>query len=274
MRPTLYFSDLLPVSLKYKSAFKRIKNILDLKNIQYKLLKSTNDIWCRDYMPVHSSSGNLIQFRYEPSYLDKDPELRSIPGEVMKANTIKSKLSNINLDGGNVIMFEDRAIFTDRVVFENPEYSNKHRLFMEIEELLEVELIVMPADLPKYDMTGHIDGMMCFLDLNTLTGNDLDKEERSISDKIRAVLDDHGLDYIPMPFFEDHSTGISAIGIYVNYLVIEDFILFPIFETPKNFDIEALDVITTAYPSKEIIPLNINEIGREGGLMNCISWVD
>ena len=50
---------------------------LDLFNIKYKLLNNTKDIWLRDFMPVKTKSGKYVSFRYEPSYLDGSPELRT-----------------------------------------------------------------------------------------------------------------------------------------------------------------------------------------------------
>lgn len=271
MIQTVFFSDQLPK--KFKVEWNTIKYVLQSRNIDVQLIHGTKDIWCRDYMPVKNSKGELIQFRYEPSYLKDYLHLKSDPKEVLKANNLKARYSSINLDGGNVIMSGNRAIITDRVVLENPEYSNKFRLYKEIEELLEVDLIVMPCYPPKYDMTGHIDGMMRFVDENTLISNDLKNEDPELVNNIRSILNDQGLEYIPMPFYQDKSTPISAIGIYVNYLELDDLILFPIFNQKDYIDSRAIDTIIKAFPNKEIVPININAVAREGGLMNCISWV-
>jgi agmatine deiminase len=77
-----------------------------------------------------------------------------------------------------------------------------------------------------------------------------------------------------MPWFEPKlkNEPISALGIYVNYLEIDNLIIFPIFQIPGNKDQQALNTITNAFPNKIIEPININEIGLKGGLMNCISW--
>ncbi len=267
-----YFSSLLKDSTKHRQAFQNILNTLEGSMTKIIYLKGTKDIWCRDYMPIRNSKGELIQFRYEPSYLKNYRYLQSDPRKVLEENGIKAKFNNINLDGGNVIMHGQKAIITNRVDSENPEYADKSRLFKEIEGLLEVELIVMPCYSQKKDMTGHIDGMMRWVDADTLIGNDLELEEDWLREGIKSVLAEHGLDYIPMPFYEDKSTSMSAMGIYVNYLELEDIILFPIFEQKEEIDNKAVEVIINAFPSKEIKLININSIAKEGGLINCVSW--
>lgn len=85
-----------------------------------------------------------------------------------------------------------------------------------------------------------------------------------------------GFHFIEMPSFYKYNkkTPHAAMGCYVNYLELDKLILFPIFEVEGNKDAEALAVITDAFPSKQIVPVNINEIVIEGGLMNCITWVN
>ena len=62
----VYLSELLEE--RYPESFKRLTSILKKHNVDYRLLKGTKDIWCRDYMPIQTESGKLVQFRYEPSY--------------------------------------------------------------------------------------------------------------------------------------------------------------------------------------------------------------
>jgi agmatine deiminase len=81
------------------------------------------------------------------------------------------------------------------------------------------------------------------------------------------------LNYIDLPFFEDKSSNhYSAIGVYVNFLEIADIILFPIFDHPEQKNEEALAIMKETFTDRKIIPINIDEVGKHGGLMNCISW--
>ena len=58
---TVYMSELL--KSRYPETCKNLTDILEKHNIKYAFLKGTKDIWCRDYMPVITESGNLIQFQ-------------------------------------------------------------------------------------------------------------------------------------------------------------------------------------------------------------------
>lgn len=141
----LYFSSQLNIP-KYKPAADRMFAALDLFNIKYKLLNNTKDIWLRDFMPVKTKSGKYVSFRYEPSYLADDPQLRTnFKTDIAPHFVLPVTYLNINLDGGNVVFSpsKTKAVITDRVFLENPEYD-KNTLLLELEKLLEASLIIIP----------------------------------------------------------------------------------------------------------------------------------
>lgn len=120
-------------------------------------------------MPVQTPSGRLIQFKYEPTYLNnpKYSDSRSDVKHVDELNGFKPIFSNINLDGGNVVMYGNKAIITDRIFSENPDWT-REKLLAELTKLLECEIIIIPAYKPEYDFTGHADGMIRFVDSNAV----------------------------------------------------------------------------------------------------------
>lgn len=269
----VYFSEKLKEN--FPEEFNRILEALDpFDYIKVKLLKGTKDEWARDYMPIQTAEKRLVKFRYQPSY-----EVRAKwtePSVVLKVNKLRADFSkhNINLDGGNVVKWKDKVIVTDRVVTENHIYQNNHDLLYErIAEDLQTDVIIIKAHPEKDDMTGHADGMLRFVNENTLIGNRLKEESKPIRESIEQMLEKHHFNYIDLPFFEDKSNNhYSAIGVYVNFLEIADVILFPIFDHPKQKNDEALEIMGKTYPDRKIIPINIDAIGKDGGLMNCISW--
>ena len=50
----VYLSELLEE--RFPDAFNRLTSILKKHGVDYRLLKGTKDIWCRDYMPIQSES--------------------------------------------------------------------------------------------------------------------------------------------------------------------------------------------------------------------------
>lgn len=269
---TVYFSDKLFNDNRFKATSIQLTEILRKHGIGYKTVLGTNDIWCRDYMPIQVKEDTFVQFRYEPSYLKEELEIQSNPKSICRINNIDAEFSNINLDGGNVVNWSDRVIITDRVFDENPEYSSKTKLISEIEKLLEVEVIIIPQI--KSDMTGHADGMVRFVNRNTLVGNDRVREYKYWSKGINKILKEHNLNYIDIPFLEydDNKHPYHAIGCYINYLEIQDLIVLPVFEVKDNRDEEVINKFVNIFPDRTIETINYNAIGLFGGLLNCTTW--
>lgn len=272
----VFLSELLQT--KYPDVCNRLTQILDKCSVKYAFLKATKDIWCRDYMPVQTHSGKLVQFKYDPSYLRGNKEWeesRSDVEEVCKANNINAEFSKINIDGGNVLICEDRAILTDRIYSENPGID-KDELKKKLAELLECEIIIIPSYRSKEDdLTGHADGMVRFVDRNTILGNCLTNEYQYIKDGMQKAIEEFKLKYIEMPFFIDNKDPqhpYSAIGVYVNYLEVNNLIVMPIFGR-KEEDDKAYSVLKATFPDRIIETIDYNEVAKEGGLLNCTTWV-
>lgn len=269
----VYLSALL--AERFPATFMNLTDILNKHGIPFALLKGTRDIWCRDYMPVQTPSGKLIQFKYDPSYL-KDSQYadsRSDVRQVDAINNITPIFSDINLDGGNVVMFGTKAIITDRVFTENPD-RDKEELIDELSELLECEIIIIPAYKPEYDFTGHADGMIRFVDENTVLVNNLDQDFKYVKASMVKALEQANLKYIDFPWFEHKIKGNNehAIGIYLNYLQVDNLIVLPVFGVPGNKDAEALAKLKEVFPDKTIETIAYNEVARHGGLLNCTTW--
>ena len=267
----VYLSALLRT--KYPDTCERLIRILDKHHVKYGFLEGTKDIWCRDYMPIQNKSGKFIQFKYEPSYLKNDngwDESRSDVEEVCKLNDIDAEPSDINLDGGNVLLCDDRAIISDRVFSENKDW-NREKLVSELSRLLECEIIIIPAE--NDDMTGHADGMVRFVNRDTILGNKLADEYKYWRDGMQKVIDQYGLKYIDVPFFlpKDPKHPLSAIGVYVNYLEVNDLIVLPVFG--RDEDEQVIRIIKSVFPERTIETIDYNDVAKEGGLLNCTTWV-
>jgi agmatine deiminase len=277
---TVFMSELL--MSQYPEICNNLIRIFEKHHINYSFIKETKDIWCRDYMPVQIESGKFIQFRYDPSYLKGKKEWedsRSDVEDIRAKNDWLKKLdvtsSNINLDGGNVLICEDRAILSDRIFSENPNYD-KDTLIEELSTLLECkDIIIIPALKSKdEDFTGHVDGMVRFVNRNTILGNERRTNEyKYMREGLQNAIDKYNLTYIDMPFFEDKDPKHpdSAIGIYVNYLEVNNLIVLPIFN--REEDEHAIEILQKAFPSKQIEIIDYNDIAKEGGLLNCTTWV-
>lgn len=239
---------------------------LDAHNIPYRFLPNAKDIWLRDFMPVRTGSGKLVSFRYEPSYLKNDPDLRTdFRKDLAPQLGLPVTYSNINLDGGNVVFSPSgaRVLISDRVFSENLEYPSA-ALVHELSVLLEAEVLIIPS--LKSDMTGHADGMARFLDDRTVLCN-RPLSSCGFEQKVKRSVRDYGLDAVNFPFVP--TGGISAVGCYLNYLETEQAVFLPVFGIEQ--DAEAAASARQIF-HKEIVTVNIREIAQQGGCLNCISW--
>lgn len=263
----IYLSHLLKSTDKYISAADRLFAALDLFNIKYKLLNNTKDIWLRDYMPVKTKSGKYVSFRYEPSYLADDSQLRTnFKTDIAPSFKVDNLVyTDINLDGGNVAFSpsKEKVIISDRVYSENPSW-HKAELTAKLAKLLEANVIIIPS--LKSDMTGHADGMVRLVGENTAIVN-APLSPYGFEAKVKKSLQNYGFNVIDFPYF--YSKGDSAIGCYLNFLETEQAIFLPVF----GVDTDNKAVQTAKHIChKAIIPVNINEIAADDGLLNCISW--
>lgn len=173
--------------------------------------------------------------------------------------------SDVNLDGGNIVFSPSRetAVISDRIFMENWDYSSAE-LVQELEKLLEARVIIIPS--LRSDLTGHADGMVRFVNENTVIGNK-SNSLFGLEAHIKTTLRNHGIEVYDFPYFK--SKGDSAVGCYLNFLETEKAIFLPVFGV--DMDNEAVKAAEDIF-QKEIIPVNINEIAKEGGVLNCISW--
>lgn len=135
-----------------------------------------------------------------------------------------------------------------------------------LEQQLKAQVILIPSLNRKNDMTGHADGMVRFVDENTVIGNCV-PSKKGLEKRIQSVLQEYGIDVIDFPYFS--SSNDSAVGCYLNFLETERHIFLPVFG--NTMDDKAVASAKEIFP-KTIVPININEIAKEGGVLNCISW--
>ena len=263
-----YFASLLQTNPIYQPAADRLLAALYSAGVEYRLLDGTHDIWLRDFMPVQIRDGSFVSFRYEPSYLENEPQLRTnFKSDLSLQFSFSVTYSDINLDGGNVVLSpsKEQAIISNRILTENLNYTQAE-LIKTLEQQLKAQVILIPSLKKKNDMTGQADGMVRFVNENTVIGNYV-PSKKGLEQRIQSVLQGYGIDVIDFPYFS--SSHDSAVGCYLNFLETERHIFLPVFG--NELDDKAVASAKEIF-AKMIIPVNVNEIAREGGVLNCISW--
>ena len=178
--------------------------------------------------------------------------------------------SEIVLDGGNVVKWSDTVILTDKVVSENRGWNRKS-LLAELRRLMEVERVILIPSEPG-DVTGHADGMVCFVDSGVVVVNDYRRVDREYRRKLLMTLREAGLDILEIPYCPrlGFSSGMpSAEGNYVNYLNVKSAIIMPLFGLLE--DSIAQQILTTI-EGKFVETLSSNPLAKDGGVLNCCTW--
>lgn len=266
MSTPVYLSTLLP--RQYPSDAEALFAALAAHDVPYALLDGARDVWVRDFMPVRTRSGQMISFRYEPSYLRDCPELRTdFRRDIAPQLALTPLYSDIILDGGNAVFSPsgERVLISDRIFAENPGRARRD-LMWELSELLEAEILIIFS--LKSDMTGHADGMVRFLNDRTVLCN-RPLSSCGFEQKVKRSVRDYGLDTVDFPFVP--TGGVSAVGCYLNYLETEQAVFLPVFGLKQ--DGEAVSAAERLFP-KPVIPVMMPHIAAEGGCLNCISWED
>lgn len=267
---TIYYSKLLPE--QYPESFGNIKKIISERGLDFFYLRRTNDIWARDYTPIQVEEYRFIEFRYDPDYLQGAEkgrrDLKTYTDLVCKALWVKTKKSDIILDGGNVIKSKDCIIMTDKVLVENEHSYNPEELLKELKRRLMVKKIVLiPWDTSeKY---GHADGMVRFIDDEKVLVNDDYKDEKVVIDP----LEKEGFKVKTLNYRTKKRSLLSWA--YLNFLQTRDILLIP--KLGIEADKQALEQISEHYrdyaADNKIEQVAMRDIVEKGGgALNCLTW--
>lgn len=263
----VFFSDLL--SRKCSVLFQSITETLKEHNIAYGLLDNTKDIWCRDYMPIHTDDGRLIYYLYNPDYLQTPYYRRTITD----LNSIESlndhfgkdvQFLDLVIDGGNVVICGDKVVMTEKVFAENKDKTSDEVRQL-LKEAFQYDIIFLPWDRKEY--LGHSDGIIHYVGDNKVLLTNYDDFSPYFYRKYRKILDS-AFEVIPLKFkrpkIHRHSWA------YINFLKIDNLVLVPQLGIPE--DEQALQLISSAMPGCNMVGIPSLEAVRKGGALNCISW--
>ncbi|KKT85064.1 MAG: Peptidylarginine deiminase-like protein enzyme, partial [candidate division WWE3 bacterium GW2011_GWC2_44_9] len=251
----VWFSGLLPK--RFPGFFHDITRALEACGIEFGLLPHTKDIWCRDYMPVRVGRGKFVQFTYDPAYLVTKADRATItdPAKACKAIGIKPVISDIVLDGGNVVRHGSKVIMT-RVVLaslDNAGYSREW-LNAALKNLLKVDEVIFIQP-ERGDPFCHADGSVRFISDKLVAIDKPHKLHPEYGASLRSVLKQHGLSWIELPYSldDDPRHKYSAVGNYVNFLAIGKTVFVPAYKGHEAQNREAVRKLSKWF--REVVPI-------------------
>ena len=255
----VYFSS----SITRYQCWRVLEPLLTQFHIPFAMVRHTNDLWVRDFMPIQIREGYMVQFDYHPSYLLGCEKYLTNPLRCTQSLPYSIYQSGLNLDGGNVIKCDDCVIITDKVFAENPMLSSAE-IIDQLQADLQTEVVIIPHD--PSEPYGHADGMVRYLGSNRLLINHYVDFDVSLRQRLLQVL-------TPRFSVEElhYSTAryLSTSWAYLNYLQVGNQLFVPQF---------ANRIDEMAYRQLEeglrlpINPIPCCTVAKLGGALNCLSW--
>ena len=270
----VYFSPWLKDNKEgHPELYKRLKDVLNEMGIESKELKSTNDYWARDYMPIQLDKNDFLKYHYYPDYLINKDDIDSITevSKVILGMDLNCRSTNLIIDGGNMVPCGPYIVMTDKVFSENRRKKDD----WEFKALLDSELghpvIIIPWTPHEDDVYGHSDGFIKWCgDNRILMGNhgDCYPEEAT---SIRRILESYGFEVTEIRFKGKVDKPCYDLNwAYINFLQVGKNIIMPKFNIEE--DSIAQQYIQEAFQDCNIRQIEMAEIAKEGGALHCISW--
>jgi len=255
------------------------------------VIAPSNDSWARDHGPLTvlgPDGPQLLDFQFNgwggkyPYELDNLISPTLFKSGVFGDTTGRSV--SLVLEGGAIetdgqgTLLATRSSILDRR--RNPAFNQQ-----QVESLLTSQLgfrrflWLEHGHLSGDDTDGHIDTLVRFADPTTLlhvTAQPEDPDYPSLQamiDELRAFRQADGTPYrllaLPPPPACLGSDGERLPASYANFLIINDAVLLPVYGGPG--DEQAVAVLKTAFPQREIIPVNCLPLIRQHGSLHCIT---
>lgn len=227
--------------------------------------ESWKHIWVRDYMPIQLTRTSFLQYRYAPDYLngyeDYIPPYRTI----CRGLRLKVKETPLVIDGGNVVKFRNCVVMTEKVVRENTGYTEGY-IRKHLEEAFDCEVVLIPWD--RYEMFGHADGMVRPIGEGYLLLNNYVDFDKDLSKRIHSALSGR---FCVEELHYDVPCPSRLSWAYLNFLQTNNRIFVPGLGVRE--DEQAVAQLEKHYPHHKVILVpGCQELVREGGALNCITW--
>ncbi len=256
------------------------------------IISAYNDTWVRDYGPISVLENNtprLLDFRFNgwggkfEAGLD-DQVNAKLTGAGLFGNVSLTALpqvlegGSLETDGAGTLLTTNRCLLgasrnpgMDRIAWE--------QLFAE-QLGCDRTLWLHHGYLAGDDTDGHIDTLARFSDAQTIVHTDCDDPANPNYTSIRAMVNEllsfrqmNGEPYrliaLPSPQFLAGANGQPLPASYANFIIINKCVLVPTYNDPA--DTQALELLQTAFPDREIIGIDARAMVRQGGVLHCAS---
>ena len=279
-KPIICTSPYLRTTSFSKGVAQDLFAALDRLGINHMELSNTNDIWCRDYMPVSLfDDGYYATYEYKPDYLwDKKCNRKYITNQIDACKDLNIKIPlrmGFIFDGGNYVRLNGNrnstVFMTDKILMENS-YWPLHELIQRLHLSLAADIVLLPWDMDE--PYGHTDGMVAPLPDGRLLINNYCQtakgKKKDYYKRLLKMIDGH------FPFVElSYDCKLEEDSwCYLNFLKVSGAVLLPCLAKDAKCDNDqaAIAKFSELFPDDEIIPIYAEPLIERGGGLHCVTW--
>ena len=283
----------------YKSAFQRIvdfqinyaKSILGNDNVvilvdedtkpfftgkvpeDILLVDDVRDIWMRDFTTVNPKQPVQFSYTWASMSQKQSQDVQKSFSRFADRYKIQRAKTDLMIDGGNLVDdYAGRVITTTRFMEDNELSYDEAK--QELKTALGAREVAILE--PDEEVLAHSDGMVSWVDKNTLLVNDYSKIpsfRTVVMDELKASFPSAKIVEVPVEYKTNPKgqwDGFeSACGVNLNSTVTYNNIYVPTFNMPH--DQKALRMIKQN-TTKKVIPINAESVCPMGGSVRCLTW--
>lgn len=266
----VFFSSLLRE--RCPNAFQGLTMVLNKYDVPWSLLEGTNDIWCRDYMPLQVLPNRFVEYKYNPDYLRHRAKDRAT---ITDGNAICEGLGYscdrylrlFTLDGGNIVKADGRVIMTSKI-FEENSGDDLAMVIRNLQQTLGARLVILPWD--ANEEFGHSDGICRYIGRDRILMTNYADFDKGMAQRFRRILQAY-FKRVEELSFTTHRTHKYSWA-YINWLQTKQVLIIPKFEIHE--DKQAFEQISKLMPdyAGRIEMVDARDLVIHGGCFNCCSW--
>ena len=274
-----------------QTAIDELGDVLN-KNISF-VEVDTNDVWARDHGAITvfedgkpvlydftfngwgrkfpAEKDNAITLQLCESGIFKSAEYRDMSRFVLEGGSIET-------DGRGVLLTTESCLLSK---YRNPSMSKAEiELFLKTTFNVQKVLWLSHGELAGDDTDGHIDTLARFVSEDTIayvdcsSANDMHYADlQAMKRELQLFTTKDGKPYklVPLPMaspaFDEDGNRIPAT--YANFLIMNDAVLLPVYQC--DTDAEAIRVVQSIFPDKEIVPIDCSVLILQHGSLHCVT---
>ena len=253
----------------------------------------TNDTWARDHggisvfdplgpmvydfvfngwgMKFAANKDNLITRNlYQSGVFAEEIQLMNMAPFVLEGGSIES-------DGRGTLMATAECLLS----VNRNEYLQREEIEHYLKDIFGVKRILWIENgyLAGDDTDSHVDTLARFCSEDTIAYVKCEDESdehydelRAMEEEIKAFRQENGEPYrlVPLPMADEVVwEGERLPATYANFLIINDAVLLPFYNSPK--DEEARKALQAVFPDREVIGVNCLPLIKQHGSLHCVT---